>query len=324
AIGRRIAGAPRRAWAWGTPSSSRTSASARTCSADWGAGRTRPAASASGERRRCCGSTNCWPPDFARRQVDRPTPGDKDVRGMPGASVPGGGGSVRSVRWIPLLAVAVSSVAWAQYGPPPSDPPPPPPGSGYARGPTYGQPQGYQQPARGKIELSGFAGYQLATDAGTCCGTLVIDSSAVYGAALGYELRQGYGIELSWFYVPTNIAFRSNGLSFASSAGKAGLSEHYIQLGGVVSPVRAGRVEPYASITAGIVILSPSTLQLQDGSSLTPESSVRFAFTAALGLKVWITPMIGLRFDVRALVPVYFSGGGFYVGTGGAGVGLSG
>src|SRR5262249_57056818 len=80
----------------------------------------------------------------------------------------------------------------------------------------------------------------------------------------------------------------------------------------------------YASITAGIVILSPSTLQLQDGSSLTPESSVRFAFTAALGLKVWITPMIGLRFDVRALVPVYFSGGGFYVGTGGAGVGLSG
>ena len=49
-----------------------------------------------------------------------------------------------------------------------------------------------------------------------------------------------------------------------------------------------------------------------------------FAFTAGLGLKLWMTEMIALRFEARALVPVYFNSTAFYVGTGGGGVGVSG
>jgi hypothetical protein len=235
---------------------------------------------------------------------------------------------VRSIRWMPLLVVAVSSVAWGQYGPPqpyPYGPPPPPPPPGYGPGPTYGQTYGPPPaPERGRIELSGYAGYQLSTDAGTCCGTIVIDGSGIYGASLGYQIRPGYGIELSWFYVPTNVFFRSNGLSFPSSQSKASLSENWIQLGGVYSPLRRGKLEPYFTLSAGLVILSPDTAHLTDGSTLTPQTQVEFAFTAGLGLKFWVTPMIAIRAEFRTLVPVYFNGGGFYVGTGGAGVGLSG
>jgi hypothetical protein len=232
---------------------------------------------------------------------------------------------VRSIRWIPLLVVAVSSVAWGQYGPPqpyPYGPPPPPPG--YGPGPTYGQTYG-PPPARerGRIELSGYAGYQLSTDAGTCCGTIVIDGSGIYGASLAYQIRQGYGVELSWFYVPTNVFFRSTGISFPSSQSKASLSEHWIQLGGVYN-LRRGNLEPYFTVSAGLVILTPDTAHLTDGTTLSPQTQVEFAFTAGLGLKFWVTPMIAIRAEFRTLVPVYFSGGGFYVGTGGAGVGLSG
>jgi len=236
---------------------------------------------------------------------------------------------VRSIRWIPLFVVAVSSVAWAQYGPPPSSypyGPPPPPPPGYGQAPTYGQTYGEPpERQRGKIEISGYAGYQFSTDIGTCCGTIVLDGSAVYGAALGYEIRPGYGIELSWFYVPTNLFFRSNGFSLPSSDGKTGVGEHWIQIGGVYSPIRLkGKLEPYATVTAGLVIISPATLHLTDGTTLSPESNVEFAFTIGLGLKFWVTPMIAIRAEFRTLVPVYFTGTSFYVGTGGAGLGVSG
>ena len=222
-----------------------------------------------------------------------------------------------SGRWIAALTLSVCALAQAQgYGPPPT---------GYSPGPTYGQPVSYGQPVRerGRIEISGFAGYQLSSDAGTCCGTIVIDGSAVYGAALGYEVRPGYSVELMWTYVPTNVAFRSTGLTFPSSDGKSSLGLHYIQIGGLVGR-RLGRVEPYGTVSAGLVIISPSALRLTDGSTFTPQSSVQFAFTAGLGAKIWINEMIAIRLETRALVPVYFTGTSFYVGTGGGGVGLSG
>jgi len=234
---------------------------------------------------------------------------------------------VRSIRWIPLLVVAVSSVAWAQYGPPPPYPygAPPPQPQGYGPGPTYGQTYGPPpERQRGRIELSGFAGYQFSTDAGTCCGTIVIDGSGIYGASLAYQIRQGYGVELSWFYVPTNLFFRSNGLVFPGSQSKSSLTENWIQIGGVYSPIRAGKIEPYFTVSAGMVIISPDTAHLTDGSTLTPNTQVEFAFTVGLGLKFWVTPQIAIRAEFRTLVPVYFTGTSFYVGTGGAGVGLSG
>lgn len=152
---------------------------------------------------------------------------------------------------------------------------------------------------------------------------MVIDGSAVYGAALGYQLRPGYSVEVNWTYVPTNAAFRSNGLTFPSSDGKSSTSLNYITIGGVVGR-RLGRIEPYGTLTAGLVIISPSALRLTDGSTLTPNDTVQFAFTAGIGAKIWITEMIAFRAEARALVPVYFTGTSFYVGTGGGGVGLSG
>ena len=82
-----------------------------------------------------------------------------------------------------------------------------------------------------------------------------------------------------------------------------------------------GRIEPFGALTAGMVVIHASALRFQDGTTYEGSDTVRFAFTAGLGFKVWLTESVGLRFEARALVPVYFSGGGFWVGTGGASVG---
>ena len=57
---------------------------------------------------------------------------------------------------------------------------------------------------------------------------------------------------------------------------------------------------------------------------LTPSTQVKFAFTGGGGLKIWINERFAVRLEIRALVPVYFTGTTFFVGTGGAGLGVSG
>ena len=235
--------------------------------------------------------------------------------------------SVEVLRCALMGALLLSGAARAQVVPPPGYYPATP-SSPYGAQPAPSvYPSSYPQqappPSRGQIELGGFVGWTVSTDASTPSGSIVIDGAVDYGGLIDYSVRPGYGVELLYAYVPTKARFVSFNPGAISSSESAGLGLHYIQLGGVVGrPL--GRVEPFGALTAGIVIVHPSAVKFQDGTTYTGEDSVRFAFTAGLGLKVWMTEQVGLRFEARALVPVYFSGGGFYVGTGGGGVGLSG
>jgi hypothetical protein len=237
------------------------------------------------------------------------------------------------VRWLVLGTLLMAGAAGAQVTPPPGylptpppnpyGPPAPPPQPVYAQpvyAPTYTPPP--PPKSRGDIEIGAFAGWMVSTDASTFNGTVVIDGSAVYGGTIDYFVRPGYGVELLYAYVPTHARFNSFAPGVPSSD-NSGLGEHWIQIGGIVSKP-LGRIEPFGGLTAGMVILHPSSLRFQDGTTYSPSDAVRFAFTAGLGFKVWLTESIALRFEARALVPVYFSGGGFWVGTGGASVGLSG
>src|SRR5262249_25980588 len=98
---------------------------------------------------------------------------------------------------------------------------------------------------------------------------------------------------------------------------------HWIQIGGAVGrPV--GRLGPFGGLTARIAILHPRSIRLHRGTTHSGEDTLPFAFTPRLGLKGWLTQDHAPRLQARPRVPVYFSGGGAWVGTGGAGVGLSG
>ena len=238
------------------------------------------------------------------------------------------------VRWMLLGTLLITGAAWAQTTPPPGylpapppnpyGPPAPPPQPVYAQ-PVYAPPTYTAQPpppSRGQIELGGFVGWTVSTDASTYNGSVVIDGATDYGGTIDYSIRPGYGVELLYAYVPTHARFASYNIAIPSSD-SASVGLHWIQIGGTVSrPL--GRIEPFGAFTLGIVIIHPSSLRFTDGTTYSGDDQVRFAFTAGLGFKVWLTEAVGLRFEARALLPVYFTGGGFWVGTGGASVGLSG
>ena len=237
-------------------------------------------------------------------------------------------------RWGLLGTLLLTGVAWAQGTPPPGylptpppnpyGPPAPPPEPVYVQPssgpPAYTPPP--PPPSRGEIELGGFVGWTVSTDASTFNGNIIIDGAVDYGGTIDYFIRPGYAVELLYAYVPTQARFASF-VPGVPSSDSAGFGLHWIQIGGHVSRPY-GRIEPFGAITAGMVIIHPSAVRFQDGTTYSGDDTVRFAFTAGLGFKVWLTENVGLRFEARALVPVYFSGGGFWVGTGGASVGLSG
>ena len=221
-----------------------------------------------------------------------------------------------SLSVIPGLALAqVAAPAYPPPQPPPGSPPPPPPGSP----PPQQQvaPPMQRPPPPNRLELTALAGYQLNTDA----GTLRVDDTPVYGISLGFLARPGSRIQLLWLYSdPTAHASGSAALAGSSSFKVA---THYFQLGGEQG-IRRDKLEPFGGATIGAALFMPDSLRLSDGSKYSFDDTWRFGFTLGLGLKVHVSEKVLVRLEARLAAPVYFSGGGFYAGSGGSGVTVSG
>jgi hypothetical protein len=50
---------------------------------------------------------------------------------------------------------------------------------------------------------------------------------------------------------------------------------------------------------------------------------VRFAMGVTGGMKIMFSDRVGIRLQGRLLMPTYFAGVGFYVGTGGSGLSMN-
>lgn len=218
-----------------------------------------------------------------------------------------------------LLLAVLASPAAAQD--PWADPASRPPGQAPGTAPASPAP-GYapaQKPRR--LELTGFAGWEVASDVTTSAGTLQIDDAPGYGVALDWPLGPGQQVELLWVYSATDVRLR--GIAGAPSSASFPVDSHYLQLGGLYV-VSQGKVEPFVSGSLGAAAYVPGTLVLDGGTSYTLATTWRFAFSLGGGAKVWLGDRIGLRFQARLLMPVLFSGGAFYSGPGGTALTVSG
>jgi hypothetical protein len=171
------------------------------------------------------------------------------------------------------------------------------------------------------FDLSVFGGYQLNGDVGTSGGNLDIHDSPSFGAALDYRLSPLGSLELIWLYSKPDAIFQSFNPLYLSSRSFS-VASHYFQIGGMSSLPR-GKLEPFIALTLGAALFLPDTITFTNGSTANVSDTWRFATTLALGTKIWISPNVGLRLETRLLVPMVFNGGGYYYGTGGAGLGAS-
>jgi opacity protein-like surface antigen len=240
-------------------------------------------------------------------------------------------------RLMPLLAVlALPGLALAQYAPyapPPAAPPPPPPPAypppppgyppGYGPPPAHYSPQQQQVPVQqsgGRIQLSGFAGWVTSSNINSGAGYLRIDPTISYGAEVAFAGGPGTKLALRWIYYRPEVQFISQSYSYSSS-NVFNVGTNYFLIAGEKG-YRRGKVEPFFGGSFGGVWYSPDSFKL-GAQSYNPSDSWYFAFGLGAGVKVFVADKVALRLGIEMLAPLYFSGGYFYAGTGGSGMGVS-
>jgi hypothetical protein len=139
-----------------------------------------------------------------------------------------------------------------------------------------------------------------------------------WGAGIEFSPRKFYGVELAYLrqdsHLPDFAYYdagpKTSNLKFASN---------WIMLGGIrYFPSQNARVEPYVGAQLGMALINTDNPRNGRSSNFT-----KFAWGFRGGTNIWLTDAVGLKLQLQLLSAVQALGGGFYLGTGGSGVGLS-
>jgi outer membrane protein W len=153
-------------------------------------------------------------------------------------------------------------------------------------------------------------------------GEIRMDDGATWGGTIDFAFRPDAKIELSYSYTSSHATFQEYypGSAIGSALKNLDnpLSIQYFQIGSIYQ-LPKGKAQPFFGLLLGAVLFSPSGT----AEGLTLESQWNFAVSLNAGVKVYMSEKFGLRFQGRLLLPMYFSGGSVYAGTGGAGVAVS-
>jgi opacity protein-like surface antigen len=163
------------------------------------------------------------------------------------------------------------------------------------------------------ISINGFGGYnfQDQVNFGSVYG--YVKEGGFWGVSLEGINKQGSGIELLYQQQNTQVPLYLYNTGVAANKDKTGAVISYIMLNGMRYLKNNEKVEPYAGLGIGAGITSP-----ESGSS-----SSKFAWDLKLGVKFKPGSTVGIKIQAQLFSVVQASGAGFYVGTGGAGVGVS-
>lgn len=164
--------------------------------------------------------------------------------------------------------------------------------------------------AQSKVEISPYGGYMFGGKMRFYEGDLKIEDNGNYGLALDFEVATDTKIELSWSQMNTTARFVPNfGYGYLPSDA-FDVNVGYIQVGSI-RELDMDNIRPYGGMTLGAAYFAPQNSQYSD--------SWKFAAGLGLGTKIWFSERIGIRLQGRLLLPFFWGGAGFTVGTGGSG-----
>lgn len=170
-----------------------------------------------------------------------------------------------------------------------------------------------QKSQRG-LELAGYVGFQLNSNFTAREGEIILKDNTNYGATIDIPLpmvHRGAKLELMYMVQPSQMKLREYPSGFTKDL--FDMNTHYFQIG-VLNELKQGNVVPFGVITLGAAMFDP------DQKTLGNEWF--FAATLGGGAKVFLSERIGFRFHGRILLPMQFSGGGLWCGTGGCNIGV--
>ncbi len=162
-----------------------------------------------------------------------------------------------------------------------------------------------------QTEIFGFGGYMMTTSVPVAKGDLQIDDVPNYGLGVDITMRRGIQLELLWISAQTHVKLKNYPSGFTEDL--FDMNVHYFQIGGVWEMGR-GKARPFGAFTVGATLF--------DAKDATRSDEWLASITFGGGGKFDLSKSIGIRLQARILVPLIFSGGGLWVGTGGVGVGV--
>jgi hypothetical protein len=155
----------------------------------------------------------------------------------------------------------------------------------------WGLSSGWAQQA----EITPLIGFQFGGKFSVQRGSLNIKDAMNYGVILDITVRPNTQLELSYSRQDTRVEFRGVGIDNPI----IDAAVEYWQIGGLVEYPK-DRVRPFGLFTLGATHFNPKTTGI---------SSVwRFSGTVGGGVKVFLSPNLGLRLQGRLLFP-YIAGG---------------
>lgn len=165
------------------------------------------------------------------------------------------------------------------------------------------------------IELSGYGGYMLSGKSNYYDGEIDVFNDGVFGGTLGYDL--GNDVQVQFLYNRTSTDGRV--LYYRPVVTETYdfdlIIEHF-HLGAEKSIGGNEMVRPYGAFGLGVTAYTPKHIE-PSGHEL--DAVTRFSMSAGLGVKVFPTERIGLKFQAKMFMPLLFGGVGVFCGSGGCG-----
>ncbi|MCF6268195.1 MAG: hypothetical protein L3J41_00625 [Melioribacteraceae bacterium] len=163
-----------------------------------------------------------------------------------------------------------------------------------------------------RFEVTPYYGFMFAGKINFVDGEMNVKDNWNYGIIFNFELDRRHGLNLELFYdrLDTRATYKKYG-GFQDEKDLFDMFIEYYQLGALYNHTLSKKASAFGVFTGGVVRFSPISTKYGD--------DYRFAVTMGGGIKYFFTKNIGLRLHGRIKLPIYFSGGGMYLGSGGSG-----
>lgn len=170
------------------------------------------------------------------------------------------------------------------------------------------------------VEIIPSYGYQFGSKLNYGANNYIkIQDSDQWGVSLGYEAVEDVMVELSYTHQGSTVRVRDFFLNIPTEERLADISGDWIMVGGT-KYFPNGNIRPFVGGALGMVIITPSN-ENREITSLSYSSNTNFAFSFKGGVNFMFSEHVGINLQGNLMFPVNW--GGFYVGTGGAGVSVS-
>jgi hypothetical protein len=170
------------------------------------------------------------------------------------------------------------------------------------------------------IEIGGTYSYMWAGTYHLYYGEIQMEDGNQWGGFVSFSLRPDTKLELSYLNSQSNATYYAYSYVPQEHPELANVNSpvtiQYFQLGSVYQ-IDKGKASPFFGAYLGAAYFNPTGTPPK---GVTYEGQWNFAVSFAGGVKLYVSDKFGLRLQGRLLLPMYFSGGSMYVGTGGAGV----